>query len=66
MPLEELKFAFGAIDDGFAKRNREADGRIDDLIVIRVIVHKPAVVIHVYAKFIGKCLCHARFKVISL
>ena len=41
MPVGQINFRLRAVNDGFAECDREADGRVVDLIVVRIVVHEP-------------------------
>ena len=47
VPVGQIDFRFRAINDGFAECNREADGRVIDLIVIRIVGHQPPEIVGV-------------------
>ena len=65
MPIGSIEFCFRSVDDGFLERNREADGCVIDLVVVRIVVYiSPEIVgsqLHVLEEGLGQ----ARFKVVS-
>ncbi len=51
MPSGTSDFPFGPVDDGFPERNRETDGRVFDLVVVRIIVFEPPEIVDVQPDF---------------
>jgi hypothetical protein len=66
VPSRQIEFRFRAIDDGFLEGNREANGRVVDLVVIRVVVNIASEVVGVQSEFVEESLGQAEFVVVSL
>ena len=64
-PVGEIEFRFRTIDDGFPECNREADRRVVDLIVIRIVGYEPPEIVGVQPDLPGEYLGQARFVVVS-
>jgi hypothetical protein len=47
VPIGNIELRFRAIDDGLAERNGKADGRVVDLIVVRIVVYEPSKIVGV-------------------
>ncbi len=66
MPIGQIEFGLGAVDDGLVKGDGEADGGVLDLVVVGVVVHEAAKIVGVELEVIEEGFGQAGFVIISL
>ena len=64
-PVRQFELAISSINSGAAECDRKADGRVGNLVVIRIVVNQPAIVIRVQTKFAEDRFGQTRFVIIS-
>jgi hypothetical protein len=66
VPFGHLDLAFCPVDNCLAEGDREADGRVVDLIVVCVLVDKTSKVVGVKLEMSGEDAGQSEFVVVSL
>src|SRR6266849_3588770 len=66
LPVRELELRFRAIDDGLAERDGEADGGVEDLIVIGEVVYLAAEIVGVETELAEEAFASADFEIVAV
>ena len=62
MPVRQINFRLRAINDGLSGMRSEADSRVVNLIVVRVVADEPAEIVSVQLEFLKEDFGQARLR----